>query len=223
MPYPRSSALLALCALPTFAWADEPLTGHATVENGRVTVYNDSTVELTSVVAIADTGQICTLGVVHPHDQAGMNLANCSGPPASGAIQFFQVASQQGGFTAPVLTAARPASGGSSSGGSSSTASSTPAAPAEGGSIKIHTSMSGGFGPARRLSVFNDGAAPISGCRVTVNGLYGYDMKTVAAGADEGIMMVRFKDSAGNAFTSNAQVNTVKVACAQGTATSTPK
>jgi hypothetical protein len=82
-PSLRPIALLAVCALPTLARADEPLTGHATVENGRVTVYNDSTVELTSVVAIADSGQICTLGVIHPHDQAGMNLANCSGPPAS--------------------------------------------------------------------------------------------------------------------------------------------
>ena len=83
--------------------------------------------------------------------------------------------------------------------------------------------MSGGFGPARRVTIRNESAFDWTGCSVTLNGVYANNMKDVPSGTDEGIMVYKFKDGNGNPLTSNAQINQVSVACAQGSVTVTPK
>ena len=83
--------------------------------------------------------------------------------------------------------------------------------------MQLSASMSGGFGPARRLTVFNNGNGLWTGCVVTANDLYTYRVGSVEAGGHNGILMLKFKDAGGNLFTSNAQVNRVKLACDQGT------
>lgn len=83
--------------------------------------------------------------------------------------------------------------------------------------MDLVATMSGGFGPARRLTVFNNSGAPWTGCTVTANDLYTYYVGSVAAGGHNGILMLKFKDAGGNLFTSNAVVNRVSLRCDQGT------
>lgn len=45
-----------------------PLVGHVAVDDERITVFNDSAVEWTGVVATANGVLVCTIGAVHAHD-----------------------------------------------------------------------------------------------------------------------------------------------------------
>lgn len=83
--------------------------------------------------------------------------------------------------------------------------------------------MSGGFGPARRLNIWNESTFGWTGCKVTLDGTYSFSMKDVAAGMDEGIMVYKFKDGRGNPFTSNAEVESVAVACREGSTSVKPR
>lgn len=208
--------LLLLALVHTPAHAQEAPSGHATIEDGRLTLHNDSGVALSSVVAIGDNGIVCTLGTLQPHDQAGINIVNCTGSQGAAPARQFQVASAQGAFTAAVVAPAAPAP-------DKAAASDKSAPPSKGGGgLKVGSSLSGGFGPARRLTIRNDGTAAWTGCTVTVNDLYSYPMKNLSPGADEGIMMVRFKDAQGNTFVTNNQIKEVKVKCDQGTGVTVP-
>ena len=86
----------------------------------------------------------------------------------------------------------------------------------------MSAAISGGIGPARRLTIFNYGTTQWSNCVVTANDLYMYTVGTITAGGHEGIMMIKFKDKAGNVFTSTAQVTRAKIHCDQGTASAVP-
>lgn len=90
-------------------------------------------------------------------------------------------------------------------------------APSKGGSMDLFATMSGGFGPARRLTVFNSSSMLWTGCTVTANDLYTYYAGSIDAGGHNGILMLKFKDAGGNLFTSNAVVNRVSLRCDQGT------
>lgn len=203
---------LLLVLATTFALADDAPSGHATIADGRLTVFNDSGVALSSVVAIGDNGIVCTLGTLQPHDQAGINIANCTGAQGAAPAKQFQVASAQGSFTALVTAPSAPPKAAASGGGSSG-----------GGGLKVGTSLSAGVGPARRLTVRNEGSVEWTGCTVTVNDLYSYAMKDLAPGTDEGIMLVRFKDPQGNTFVATNQIKDVRVKCAQGSGSAEPK
>jgi len=96
-------------------------------------------------------------------------------------------------------------------------AAAAPAAAPKGGAMDLFATMSGGFGPARRLAVFNNSATPWTGCTVNANDLYTYYAGSIEAGGQKGILMLKFKDAGGNLFTSNAVVNRVSLRCDQGT------
>lgn len=241
-----------------------PLTGHVAVDDTRITVYNDGPTEWSNVVATANGTLVCTIGSVHAHDQAGLNLANCTGGPLAAPVVGVRVVADQGFLeaaaapavaeaavaepavvAAPVpapptpgpvakapavsqpsavskpppeaaATAGSPAASTSaaSSSGSSSSAASTSASS---GAMSLSAAISGGIGPARRLTVFNNSSFGWTGCVVTANDLYSYRVSAIEAGGHNGIMMIKFKDQAGNLFTSTAQVTRVKVKCDQGT------
>jgi hypothetical protein len=198
------------------------LLGRVTVAEGRLTVFNDADLEWTNVIATPNDTLVCNVGIVHPHDQAGMNLANCSGGPLAAPVVSVRVVAQQGFFVAAVPAAnpeVPPAPAAPPEPAAPRAAASASATP----SLRAHASMSGGLGPARRVTVFNDSGTGWTGCTVYANDLYSYAMKNVAAGDHEGIMMIRFKDSAGNPFTSNAQINRVKIRCDQGSTSVQPQ
>lgn len=255
-----------------------PLTGHVAIDDTRITVYNDGATEWSNVVATANGTLVCTIGAVHAHDQAGLNLANCTGGPLSTPVVGVRVVADQGFLeaaaapavaeaavaepgaaadpaaipaanapvpatpdplatsqptavsrpppaSAPAATATTPTSSpaGTSTSPSAATASSSaPAsassapASASSGAMSLSAAISGGIGPARRLTVFNNSSFGWTGCVVTANDLYSYKVATIEAGGHNGIMMIKFKDQAGNLFTSTAQVTRVKVKCDQG-------
>jgi hypothetical protein len=84
--------------------------------------------------------------------------------------------------------------------------------------IKAWARMSLGFGPFRRLKVTNASPEDWTGCRVTINEDYTYDLGGLAAGVVEGIMLGRFMDHQGVKYTANHQIKRVDVACDQGNA-----
>ena len=88
--------------------------------------------------------------------------------------------------------------------------------------MKARATMSGGFGPARRLTVRNTSGFDWTGCKVTLNGTYFYSMKDVPASTDEGIMVYKFKDAKSTPLTTNAEITQVNVNCSQGSTTVTP-
>lgn len=294
-----SFLLLALaCNLPFAAPPAPPpppqlpgvMVGRLTLTDGRFTLFNDSDTTWSSVVIHPDGGAMCNVGLVHPKDQAGLNLTNCSGtvgpvvttalitadqgtlsvsfsPPVSvgvgGVTQPMPidptVAMASGpspdgppGSPAPATgttpvapptgaassspPASAPPSTGTTSGRSGATAASgtaggtpeataaaaTPSTPPTGGAMKATAAVSGGFGPARRVTIRNTSSFGWTACRVTLNGTYTYSMKDMTPGMDEGIMAFKFKDGRGNALTSNAEIDKVNVACAQGAVTVSP-
>ncbi len=234
------------------ATSNTPLLGHVGVDDARLTVFNDGDIEWTNVVATANNALICSIGIIHPHDQAGMNFSSCSGGPLSGPIATVRVAATQGYFEAatapapaveqaaptPGPEAQRPASHptfapAAPSAPASSPAPSTivvaepaapvaPPAPAASAALALSATISGGIGPARRLTVYNNSAVAWSGCTVTANDLYSFTVGPIAAQQHNGIMMIKFKDKAANIFTSTAQVMKVGVRCDQGSATVVP-
>lgn len=238
------------------------LDGRVGLDDTRLTVFNDGDFEWTNVVATANGALACKLGMVHPHDQGGINFTSCSGALA-GPIVGVKVTATQGYFeattgpdpasvpspateTVSAATAARPAARTpttaaaptASSAGSPPAASAappeatappaTPAAQATpvsnttAGPMALSANISGGIGPARRLTVFNNGSSQWTSCKVTANELYTFNVGTLEPGAHNGIMMIKFKDKAGNLFTSTAQVTKAKIACDQGSASVTP-
>lgn len=256
-----------------------PLTGHVAIDDTRITVYNDGATEWSNVVATANGTLVCTIGAVHAHDQAGLNLANCTGGPLATPVVGVRVVADQGFLeaaaapavaeppivaepgaaadpaaipaanapvpatpdpvatsqptavsrpspaSAPAATAAAPASSSPAASTSPSAATASSSAPASSssapasassGAMSLSAAISGGIGPARRLTVFNNSSFGWTGCVVTANDLYSYRVAAIEAGGHNGIMMIKFKDQAGNLFTSTAQVTRVKVKCDQG-------
>lgn len=219
------------------------LSARVSFAEGRITVNNDSAAEWSTVVATPADGVDCNLGIIHPHDQGSMALTNCSNGGPKAPISQVRVAADQGQLVialqppvdpgvapplpAPVVPEAAPAQAAaphaSASAPAQVAASPTVEAPkAEIPPLRISARVSGGFGPARRLNVTNDGSSAWTGCSLTLADHYHYQMKTLNAGKTEGIMLVRFKDSAGNVYTSNGQIKDLRVSCDQGKATVSP-
>ncbi len=115
---------------------------------------------------------------------------------------------------APATTSAAPVATAASAPTETPVSSPPPAARA---SMPLSASMSGGLGPARRLTVFNNSDFAWTGCVVTANDIYTYKVATIDAGEHNGIMMIKFKDHSGTLFTSTAPVTRVKLTCDQGT------
>ena len=98
-----------------------------------------------------------------------------------------------------------------------------PAAPAAAKTLKGHTTVSGGFGPARRIGVFNDSGYDWTNCKVTLNGEWTYSsIARLESGGHEGIMGQRFQNSSGDIMVKNHQIRSVRVSCSQGTGTFNP-
>lgn len=238
--------LLLACSVPGGSASPAALQARVEVKDQRVTVYNDSAEEWTRVIVTLDDQAICKVGLVHPSDQAGVNLQNCTGQVPTETISQARVAADQGQvlitFGPPIQLVATPvaapveepvaapepaAEPAAPTPTPAATARATPAAATtSSGSttrgLTVESHVSGGFGPARRLHVVNRDDFSWTGCSVKLNDLYSYRMKDLAPGVDEGIMMVRFKDQAGNILTSNAQIEKVAVRCDQGSATVQP-
>lgn len=216
-----SPAPVAQAAAPASAFA-----ARATVADGRLTVFNDSATGWTNTLATLDNTVLCNLGVVHPSDQSGMNLSNCTGAlPAT--LTSVRVVADQGQATIlldpPVslgAVAATPATPTTTTTTTTTTvATSTPAATPQSAPTEAFSaggSVTGGFGPARRVHVINKNSYTWTGCTVTVNGDYTWPLKDMPPGLDEGIMLGRFKDGNGNPLTGNVNISSLKVRCNQG-------
>lgn len=199
-----------------------PLVGHVAVDDERITVFNDSAVEWTEVVATANGVLVCTIGAVHAHDKSGLNLSNCAGGPLDAAVSVVRVDAAQGALEAraaapaveeqappveavpakaPAVAAkaekpsaapgSKPASDPPPAAPPDAAPAAAPATPSKGGAMDLFATMSGGFGPARRLAVFNNSAAPWTGCTVTANDLYTYYAGSIEAGGQKGILMLK--------------------------------
>ena len=100
-----------------------------------------------------------------------------------------------------------------------------PAAPRQESSQLLvgHTTISAGFGPARRVGIFNDSDTAWSGCSVVLNGEWSYTGPTwLDPGEHEGIMGQRFVNGTGDFMVQNHVIHTVRVSCNEGTGTFVP-
>lgn len=89
--------------------------------------------------------------------------------------------------------------------------------------LKGRATVSGGFGPARRIGVFNDSGYSWTSCKVVLNGEWSYVGPTrLESGGHEGIMGQRFTNASGDIMVKNHQIRSVRVSCAEGTGTFTP-
>lgn len=211
---------------PAAPAAPAAFAARASVADGRLTVNNDSAVEWTNVMVTLETTALCNIGVVHPNDQGGMNLSNCTGTmPAN--VSTVRVVADQGQATItlnpPVALGAAPAptqaAAPAQASAPSTQAAPSQAAPATTEAFKAAGSITGGIGPARRVHVINKNSYTWTGCSVTVNNDYTWALKDMPPGYDEGIMLGRFKDGAGNPLTANVNISSMKVRCNQGSDT----
>ena len=89
--------------------------------------------------------------------------------------------------------------------------------------LQGHTTISAGFGPARRVGIFNDSDNAWSGCSVVLNGEWSYTGPTwLDPGEHEGIMGQRFVNRTGDFMVQNHVIHTVQVSCNEGVGTFTP-
>jgi len=177
------------------------LVGRATIQGvggpgRRLTLYNDSDTLWTGVVVTLNDSITCRLPSVQPQDHDGILLPKCTGDVLSNEqIHRVLIEANEGRLEIKDPPLATP--------------------PIE---IKAWATMSFGFGPFRRLKVTNAGPEDWTGCRVTINEHYTYDLGEISAGVVEGIMLGRFMDPQGVKYTANHQIKRVDVACDQGNA-----
>jgi hypothetical protein len=190
------------------------------------------------VVASPQDALVCTIGEIKPKSSGQLALKNCTGTPPANPVTEVRITSAQGSYLATIpptdlaailAAPATPTPATNNPPVNNPPANNQPVSnpPAtgrpEGAPMKVSGSMSGGFGPARRITINNESSFSWSGCRVTVNSDYFYSLGELAAGSGEGIMMVRFKDANGNVLTSNAQILKAEVRCKEGSVSFTPR
>jgi hypothetical protein len=188
---------------PVKAPAPSPpaLVGRATIQGvggpgRRLTLYNDSDTLWTGVVVTLNDSITCRLASVQPQDHDGILLPKCTGDVLSNKqIHQVVIEANEGRLEISEPPLASP--------------------PDE---IQAWARMTFGFGPFRRLKVTNASPEDWTGCRVTINEHYTYDLGELSAGVVEGIMLGRFMDPQGVKYTANHQIKRVDVACDQGNA-----
>ena len=187
--------------------AEEPtpalpaLVGRATIQGvggpgRRLTLYNDSDTLWSGVVVTLNDSITCRLASVQPKDHDGILLPKCTGDVLSNE-QIYQVVIEANEGRLEI---------------------SEPPLESPPDEIKAWARMSFGFGPFRRLKVTNASPEDWTGCRVTINEHYTYDLGELSAGVMEGIMLGRFMDPQGVKYTANHQIKRVDVACDKGNA-----
>jgi hypothetical protein len=181
--------------------ASPTLVGRATIQGvggpgRRLTLYNDSDTLWTGVVVTLNQSITCRLASVQPQDHDGILLPKCTGDVLSNEqIHRVLIEATEGRLEIKDPPLATP--------------------PDE---IKAWAQMTIGFGPFRRLKITNASPEDWTGCRVTINEHYTYDLDELTAGVVEGIMLGRFTDPQGVKYTANHQIKRVDVACDQGNA-----
>ncbi len=177
------------------------LVGRATVQGvggpgRRLTLYNDSDTLWTGVVVTLNDSITCRLASVQPQDQDGIVLPKCTGDVLSNEqIHRVLIEANEGRLEI-----------------------SEPPLPTPPNEVQAWAQMTVGFGPLRRLKLTNASPEDWTGCRVTINEHYTYDLGALSAGLVEGIMLGRFMDPQGVKYTANHQIKRVDVACDQGNA-----
>lgn len=97
-----------------------------------------------------------------------------------------------------------------------------PSAIVDGGLVGRST-VSGGFGPARRIGIFNDTNTAWTGCTVVLNDEWSYvGPARLEPGAHEGIMGQRFVNATGDFMVKNHTIHRVRVTCNEGSGTFVP-
>jgi hypothetical protein len=235
--------LFLACSLPTTQAPPPPpatFVARASITGGTLYIFNDSDTAWANVVAAPGDALACTIGVVPAKGAGQVLLKDCAGTAPAAPVTEVRVSAAQGEAIATIpptdlagilasapaepVPTPRPKSGGTSSPSATTTAAPPPseAAPTT-EAMRGSASMSGGFGPARRITYNNENSYGWSGCTLVLNDTYTYNLGTLPARGGEGVMLVRFKDKGGNILTSNAQINKATARCDQGSTSTTPR
>lgn len=233
--------LVLACSFPTTPPPPAPppaFAARASITGGSLYIFNDSDTAWANVVAAPGDALACTIGTVPAKGAGQVMLKDCAGTPPAAPVTEVRVSAAQGEAiatipatdlagllaapaTEPVPTPRPKASSGTAGSSSTTPAAAAPAAGAE--AMRSSASMSGGFGPARRITFNNENSYGWTGCSLVLNDAYSYNLGTLPARGGEGIMLVRFKDKGGNILTSNAQINKATARCDQGSTSTTPR
>jgi hypothetical protein len=229
--------LFLACSLPTTQTPPAPppaFTARASITGGTLYIFNDSDSAWANVVASPGDALACTIGAVPAKGSGQVQLKDCAGTPPAAPVTQVRVSAAQGEVVVTIpatdlagLLAAAPAEPVPASRPKAAGAAPTGSAPAEPAAtteaMRGSASMSGGFGPARRITYNNENSYGWTGCTLVLNDAYSYNLGTLPARGGEGVMLVRFKDKGGNILTSNAQINKATARCDQGSTTTTPR
>jgi len=89
----------------------------------------------------------------------------------------------------------------------------------EGSGLRTRISIRGLKGHARVFRMANDDDFAWTGCKVTLNDDYHYDIKPVAANQSSNVVIMRFRNFFGDCFPPDSAVDRVSLSCDQGDTT----
>lgn len=172
------------------AFATSTLVGRATVDSANLTVWNESDVGWSKLVAVVDQDFWCDVGAVPAHHHVAVALTGCEGTlPAP--VRRAELTALQGTVSVAVETVVATRR------------------------IEVEATLVA----FDRVRLRNTTGGDLTACTATINAVYAYTLGDLAQDDTDTISLVRFRSRDGKVVDSLVTPRTVRVACdgAQGT------